>query len=405
MSTSSGWLMAKATARANESAGIATRRRIPARPAATSGSVTLLGELGRDRAGRDDGRADVRRASPPGAALRRGRARRAWSRHRPREPGPTLWPATEETLMTCPDFCRCHVRQRRGDAVEHALDVDVDHPVPFVDLEALERRVRHQPGVVDASHRCGRRSATAASTSASTCSRSVTSVGKRQRLAACRRARAPAPRCDRRGARPAPAARLLRRKQPRRRLAEAAARAGDDDDLVLDALGHGGSLARAGGSRPQCGEARPLKCSSRRRERFRARWSYSRFAPIAAVCSLIANPGYRSASNRPLREVIERLWPRCRAASRSSQTAPLSRIEAEHRLEPALGIGRDPVALRPGRIPARNRCRPIPSGFFMSSAICEDRLAQGDIADQARASRGHRPSPTSIARREHWPGR
>ncbi len=48
-----------------------------------------------------------------------------------------------------PGFLLLHVRQRRGDAVEHALDVDVDHPVPFVDLEPFERRVRHQAGVVE----------------------------------------------------------------------------------------------------------------------------------------------------------------------------------------------------------------------------------------------------------------
>jgi hypothetical protein len=48
-----------------------------------------------------------------------------------------------------PGFLLLHVRQRRSDAVQHALDVDVDHPVPFVDLEAFERRLRHQAGVVD----------------------------------------------------------------------------------------------------------------------------------------------------------------------------------------------------------------------------------------------------------------
>ena len=51
--------------------------------------------------------------------------------------------------MKCPDFCCCHVRQRRGDAVEHALDVDVDHPVPLVDLQPLEQRLRHEARVVD----------------------------------------------------------------------------------------------------------------------------------------------------------------------------------------------------------------------------------------------------------------
>jgi hypothetical protein len=34
-----------------------------------------------------------------------------------------------------------HVRQRRSDSVQHALDVDVDHPVPLVDLQPFERRL------------------------------------------------------------------------------------------------------------------------------------------------------------------------------------------------------------------------------------------------------------------------
>jgi len=45
----------------------------------------------------------------------------------------------------CPAFC-CFIC---GDAVQYTLDVDVDCPVPFLDLEALEWRLRHQPGVVD----------------------------------------------------------------------------------------------------------------------------------------------------------------------------------------------------------------------------------------------------------------
>jgi hypothetical protein len=34
-----------------------------------------------------------------------------------------------------PALLPLHVRERRGDAVQHALDVHVDHPVPLVDLE------------------------------------------------------------------------------------------------------------------------------------------------------------------------------------------------------------------------------------------------------------------------------
>jgi hypothetical protein len=33
--------------------------------------------------------------------------------------------------------------------MQHAANVDVDHPVPFVDLERRERRQRHHASVVD----------------------------------------------------------------------------------------------------------------------------------------------------------------------------------------------------------------------------------------------------------------
>ncbi len=48
-----------------------------------------------------------------------------------------------------PGFLLFHVRQRRGHAVENALDVDVDRPFPIVDCKALKRRARHNPRVVD----------------------------------------------------------------------------------------------------------------------------------------------------------------------------------------------------------------------------------------------------------------
>jgi hypothetical protein len=41
------------------------------------------------------------------------------------------------------------MRQGGGDAIKHALDVHVDHPVPVVDLQPLDRRKRHEAGVVD----------------------------------------------------------------------------------------------------------------------------------------------------------------------------------------------------------------------------------------------------------------
>ena len=48
-----------------------------------------------------------------------------------------------------PALLPLHVGQRGRDPVEDALDVDVDGPVPVGDLAALERRMRHQPRVVD----------------------------------------------------------------------------------------------------------------------------------------------------------------------------------------------------------------------------------------------------------------
>jgi len=30
-----------------------------------------------------------------------------------------------------------------------SLDVHIDHAVPLVDLQAIERRLRHEPGIVD----------------------------------------------------------------------------------------------------------------------------------------------------------------------------------------------------------------------------------------------------------------
>jgi hypothetical protein len=42
-----------------------------------------------------------------------------------------------------------HDRQACGYAVKNAADVDVDHPVPLLDFQRVERRQRHDPGVVD----------------------------------------------------------------------------------------------------------------------------------------------------------------------------------------------------------------------------------------------------------------
>src|SRR3954451_6764004 len=50
----------------------------------------------------------------------------------------------EVTAALCPEH-----GERSRDAIEHALDVDVDHAIPLVDLELVEGRERHQAGVVD----------------------------------------------------------------------------------------------------------------------------------------------------------------------------------------------------------------------------------------------------------------
>jgi hypothetical protein len=42
-----------------------------------------------------------------------------------------------------------HLRQRGGDAVEHASEVHVDHAIPVLDFQALERGMRHQARVVE----------------------------------------------------------------------------------------------------------------------------------------------------------------------------------------------------------------------------------------------------------------
>src|SRR4051794_27816882 len=42
-----------------------------------------------------------------------------------------------------------HVREGGGDTVQHALEVHVNGAVPVIYLQALERRVRHQPSVIE----------------------------------------------------------------------------------------------------------------------------------------------------------------------------------------------------------------------------------------------------------------
>ena len=48
-----------------------------------------------------------------------------------------------------PGFLPLHVWQRSRNAIQHALEIDVNHAVPVVNLQTLKRGMRHQPGVVD----------------------------------------------------------------------------------------------------------------------------------------------------------------------------------------------------------------------------------------------------------------
>ena len=123
--------------------------------------------------------------------------------------------------------------QGGGDAVQHAADVDVDHPVPFLDLHTVEARQRHQPGIADqhvdaAKFRfgCGNEGL------------DIGAVGDVERAEGDRAAGSiefVGKRCQPVGA--AGAQHQLRAaccQQPGRALANAAAGAGDRDDLVLD---------------------------------------------------------------------------------------------------------------------------------------------------------------------------
>jgi hypothetical protein len=49
--------------------------------------------------------------------------------------------------MTVP--LRLHLRQHRSNPMQHASNVDVDHPVPLVNPEGREWGERHDAGVVD----------------------------------------------------------------------------------------------------------------------------------------------------------------------------------------------------------------------------------------------------------------
>lgn len=51
--------------------------------------------------------------------------------------------------MNIADALPLHDGQSGHDAVQHTVDIDVDHPVPLVDFSCFRRRQRHPAGIVD----------------------------------------------------------------------------------------------------------------------------------------------------------------------------------------------------------------------------------------------------------------
>jgi len=48
-----------------------------------------------------------------------------------------------------PSLLLHHEGQSGGDAVEDAFQIDIDHLIPLLELEAFEWCLRHDPGIVD----------------------------------------------------------------------------------------------------------------------------------------------------------------------------------------------------------------------------------------------------------------
>ena len=63
--------------------------------------------------------------------------------------GPDLEPPDRRHVDDVALFLLLHDRQHRGHPEQEALDVYIDHPVPFFDLERCHRRDGHDPGVVN----------------------------------------------------------------------------------------------------------------------------------------------------------------------------------------------------------------------------------------------------------------
>jgi hypothetical protein len=133
---------------------------------------------------------------------------------------------------------RDHGGQRRRDPVQHALDVGVDHALPFLDVQSLQERAWHQTGVVDDDVDAAVLFHGALNEALDL--RALRHVRLQNRAVAEpelfgeRFEPVDPPRAQNQ-------LRAALRQQARRGLAEAAARSGDHDDLVFNSFGHASS--------------------------------------------------------------------------------------------------------------------------------------------------------------------
>ena len=142
----------------------------------------------------------------------------------------------EARLTKCPKACLRKDGQRCRDTVQNTFDISVDHILPIVDAQIVERRDRHNAGIVDENIKL----AVALTCQLDKVGQIVTPAdifasvrgftahirdASRQSLEAIRSARAEYELCT-----------TISEKE-RSRLANSAACAGDDDDLVFNS-GH-----------------------------------------------------------------------------------------------------------------------------------------------------------------------
>jgi hypothetical protein len=133
---------------------VRTRRRGSPIPRRTCGLVQphpdryAVKQFRRHRAGRNDCGADIVRLHFLAQSFGKGAHPKFGSRIN-RETRSDLMAGHGRHIDEMPGFLLPHIRQRGGCAVQHAFAVHVDRPIPLVDFEALERRLWHQPGIID----------------------------------------------------------------------------------------------------------------------------------------------------------------------------------------------------------------------------------------------------------------